>query len=108
LRRLAPHDAVSLIAAFSLAIVGVQSMAGPFWVMSTTGLSVSTAAVGIAIINSVGNVGSGVGPYWIGRMRTATGGFRAGLWSVAAMLAIATIATAVVPLSRTESGRNAS
>jgi ACS family tartrate transporter-like MFS transporter len=102
------HDAVSLIAAFSLAIVGVQSMAGPFWVMSTTGLSVSTAAVGIAIINSVGNVGSGVGPYWIGRMRTATGGFRAGLWSVAAMLAIATIATAVVPLSRTESGRNAS
>ena len=101
------HDAASLIVAFSLAIVGAQSMAGPFWAMSTSVLSVSTAAVGIAIINSVGNVGSGVGPYWIGRMRTATGGFRAGLWSVAAMLAIAVIATAVVPLSGTRSRRNA-
>jgi ACS family tartrate transporter-like MFS transporter len=93
------HGAAPLIAAFTLAMAGVQSMGGTFWAMSTEVLSRHTAAVGIAIINSVGNMGSGIGPYWIGHMRTATGSFRAGLWSVAAILAIAAVATAVVPVS---------
>jgi len=66
----------------------------------------SAAAAGIALINSVGNLGSGFGPYWIGRMRTATGGFRAGLWSVAAVLAVAAVVTILVPLPPTDSKRN--
>jgi ACS family tartrate transporter-like MFS transporter len=94
------HTAAPLIAAFALAMVGVQSMAAPFWAMSTKVFSGCTAAVGIAIINSVGNVGSGVGPYWIGHMRSASGDFRAGLWSVTGILAVAALATAVVPLPR--------
>jgi len=93
------HSAAALIAAFTLAMVGVQSMAGPFWAMSTSVLSASGAAVGIALINSLGNLGSGFGPYWIGRMRTTTGGFRAGLWSIAAILAAAVVVTIFVPLS---------
>jgi MFS transporter, ACS family, tartrate transporter len=92
------HSAIALIVAFTVAMVGVHSMTGPFWAMASSVLSGSAAAAGIALINSLGNLGGGFGPYWIGRMRTATGGFRAGLWSVAAILAMATVVTILVPL----------
>ena len=102
------HSAAALLGAFTVAMVGVQSMTGPFWTMASSIFSGSTAAAGIALINSVGNLGSGFGPYWIGRMRTATGGFRAGLWSVAAILAVAAMVTILVPLPPTHSKRSAS
>jgi ACS family tartrate transporter-like MFS transporter len=102
------HSTAALIGAFTLAMVGVQSMAGTFWAMSSGGLSGSAAAVGIAFINSLGNLGSGFGPYWIGRMRTATGEFREGLWSISAILAVAAIVTSLVPLSCSASKRGLS
>ena len=93
------HSAVALLCAFTLGMAGVQSMAGTLWAMSYGGFSGSTAAVGIAVINSLGNLGSGFGPYWIGRMRTATGEFSKGLWSISAILAVAAVVVILVPLS---------
>jgi ACS family tartrate transporter-like MFS transporter len=100
------QNAAFLLAAFTVAMVGAQSMTGPFWTMASSVMPGSAAAAGIALINSVGNLGSGFGPYWIGRMRTATGGFRAGLWSVAAVLAVAAVVTILVPLPPNDSKRN--
>jgi ACS family tartrate transporter-like MFS transporter len=80
--------ALSLIA-FGIALAASSSMAGPFWAMASGTLAESTAAKGIALINAVGNLGSGFGPYWIGYLRDATRSFRAGLWSVAILLALA-------------------
>jgi ACS family tartrate transporter-like MFS transporter len=57
--------------------------------MATVTLAESSAAKGIALINAIGNLGSGFGPYWIGYLRDATRGFRAGLWSVALLLTLA-------------------
>lgn len=94
------HSPASLVAAITLAMAGVQTMAGPFWAMSISVLSRGSAAVGIALINSLGNLGSGFGPYWIGRTRTATGSFHSGLWSVAAILAVGAAVTSLVPLPR--------
>ncbi len=51
----------------------------------------AAAARGIALINSIGNLGSGFGPYWIGYLRQVTGGFRAGLFSVAFLITMAGI-----------------
>jgi ACS family tartrate transporter-like MFS transporter len=78
-----------LVVAFSVAMIGVQSMSGPFWAMPSKLLSGAAAAAGIALINSVGNLGGGFGPYWIGHLRNASGDFRAGLLSVAGILALA-------------------
>jgi ACS family tartrate transporter-like MFS transporter len=63
-------------------------MMGPFWAMPTALLSATTAAAGIAFINSVGNLGGFFGPYIIGVVRTSTGQFRGGLLVVAAALAM--------------------
>jgi len=77
------------VAAFGIALAASNSMVGPVWAMASATLAESTAARGIALINSIGNLGSGFGPYWIGYLRDVTQSFRAGLWSVAALLAIA-------------------
>jgi ACS family tartrate transporter-like MFS transporter len=92
-----------LIVAFSVAMIGVQSMNGPFWAMPSKLLSSSAAAAGIALINSVGNLGSGFGPYWIGHLRNSSGSFKAGLLSVAAILVLAAV---VVLIASAESGRS--
>jgi len=76
------------IIALSIAVLGVFSMMGPFWSMPTSLLSGTAAAVGIAVINSIGNLGGFVGPYVIGLVRTSTGQFKGGLLLVSACLAV--------------------
>jgi MFS transporter, ACS family, tartrate transporter len=51
-------------------------------------LSRETAAVSIAAINSIGNLGGFVGPYAIGWIKTWTGSTLAGLWFLAGLLLI--------------------
>jgi ACS family tartrate transporter-like MFS transporter len=76
------------IIALSIAVLGVFSMMGPFWSMPTSLLSGTAAAVGIAVINSIGNLGGFAGPYVIGLVRTSTGQFKGGLLLVSACLAV--------------------
>lgn len=82
------HSVTPAVFLISFAVLGVFSMMGPFWSMPTSLLSTASAAVGIAFINSVGNLGGFFGPYIIGRLRDASGGFRNGLLVVAAALMI--------------------
>jgi MFS transporter, ACS family, tartrate transporter len=77
------------VLAFGIALAASSSMAGTFWSMASATLTESTAATAIALINAVGNLGSGFGPYWIGYLRDLTHGFRAGLWSVGVLMALA-------------------
>jgi MFS transporter, ACS family, tartrate transporter len=72
----------------SLALLSAFSMMGPFWATSTSLLSGTAAAAGIALINSFGNLGGFFGPYMIGMVRNATGDFRGGLIITGAMLAV--------------------
>ena len=81
------------LAAFSIALAASSSMFGPFWAMATATLPETAAAGGIALINAVGNLGSGFGPFWIGRLRDLTGSYRAGLVSVAALILLAGLLT---------------
>jgi MFS transporter, ACS family, tartrate transporter len=76
------------IVLISIAVLGVFSMMGPFWAMPTAFLSGTAAAAGIALINSVGNLGGFFGPYIIGLLRTSTGHFKGGLLVVAGALAV--------------------
>lgn len=96
-----------LIVAFSVAMIGVQSMNGPFWAMPSKLLSSSAAAAGIALINSVGNLGSGFGPYWIGHLRNSSGSFKAGLLSVAGILALAALVVLMASATSSQSASRA-
>ena len=63
----------------SFLAAGVYSFFGPFWALPNEFLTGFSAAAGIALINSVGNVGGFVGPYMIGTIAMRTGNLYAGL-----------------------------
>ena len=71
------------LAALSLAAMGVWGTLGPFWALPTAFLTGRAAAGGVALVNSVANIGGFVGPTLMGYMRDATGSFAAGLWLLA-------------------------
>ena len=81
------HGTVPSLAALSLAMLGLASMLGPFWALATSFLSGIGAAAGIALVNSVGNIGGFVGPNIIGYIREATHSFSTGLVVVGVILA---------------------
>jgi MFS family permease len=85
----------------SITLMGAFSMNGPFWATTTEMLTETSAAAGIAVINSLANLGGFLGPYTIGLIRTWTGSFRGGLLTVGALLAVSgTIALLVVDNDR--------
>jgi MFS transporter, ACS family, tartrate transporter len=61
------------MAALTIAFVGLKSTMGPFWALGTAFLSGTAAAGGIALINSVGNLGGFVGPMLVGIITDKTG-----------------------------------
>lgn len=86
----------AVIAALSLVNIGISAAKPPLWAMPTMFLSGSAAAVGIATINSIGNLGGFVGPWVIGWIKDQTGGFTGGLVFVAALLVLSAILSLVV------------
>jgi len=61
------------LAALTVAFVGLKCTIAPFWALVTTFLSGSAAAGGIALINSVGNLGGFFGPFLVGVIKDRTG-----------------------------------
>ena len=61
------------LASLALAFAGIKSTLGPFWALTTAFLSGAAAAGGIALINSVGNLGGFFGPYIVGIIKDRTG-----------------------------------
>jgi ACS family tartrate transporter-like MFS transporter len=74
---------------FSLAVMqmGIMSMLPTFWSLPTAFLSGAAAAGGIALINSVGNLGGFVAPNILGQFKEITGSFTGGLLTIAGILA---------------------
>ncbi len=67
------HNPWLAMAALTLAFAGLKSTMGPFWALGTAFLSGTAAAGGIALINSVGNLGGFVGPMLVGIITDKTG-----------------------------------
>lgn len=74
------------LGALSLAWVGLKAAQGPFWAIPPSLLTGTAAAGGIALINSVANLGGQIGPWLVGSLRKTTGGFTAGLLVSAGLL----------------------
>src|SRR5207245_143278 len=65
----AVHGLTLSLVTLSIAMLGLAAMFGPFWTLATSLVPGASAAVGIALINSVGNIGGFVGPYAVGYIR---------------------------------------
>ncbi|MDC6126995.1 MFS transporter, partial [Burkholderia gladioli] len=87
---------VGVIAALVVVNVGISAAKAPLWAMPSLFLSGSGAAAGIAMINSIGNLGGFVGPFAIGWLKGVTGGYAAGLYVVGASLALSAVLTLVL------------
>jgi MFS family permease len=74
------------LAAIALIVCAMATYAAlpTFWTLPTAFLTGSAAAGGIALINSIGNLGGFVGPYAIGWIKDATGETTLGLVVLAA------------------------
>jgi nitrate/nitrite transporter NarK len=82
------YTAVALIA---LASFGIYGLKGPFWPLPSMFLTGTAAAGGIALINSVGNLGGFVGPFILGTVKDATNSYSMGLYVLAGFSAVAAI-----------------
>ncbi|WP_141432491.1 MFS transporter [Bacillus sp. 03113] len=110
------HAAAPLfLAAISLILAGISSnlilsiifitislssmycFKGPFWALPSMILTPSMVAVGLAVINSIGNLGGFVGPYVVGRLKDATGSTLSGLIFLSIMLMFAFVMLLFIP-----------
>ena len=83
---------IGAIAAIIFGAIGIMGCKGPFWPLPSAYLTGAGAAAGIALINSVGNLGGFVGPYMLGWTKQVTNSFSGGLY----FLALVALAGAVV------------
>lgn len=74
---------IATMAALILFQVAASGIAPTFWALPCAMLTGSAAAGGIALINSVGNLGGFLGPYVMGLVQDATGSFPLGLLAIA-------------------------
>jgi MFS transporter, ACS family, tartrate transporter len=79
---------VVVVTGLGLGLAFAEGMVGPFWAMATSSMAGLSAAAGIAMINSLANLGGYFGPDIIGFFRDAGGGFRGGLLAIAATVTI--------------------
>jgi cyanate permease len=70
---------VMVLALLCLGQIGVSAMPPLFWPIPSAFLTGSSAAAGIAAINSIGNLSGFAGPYVMGYLKDTTGDFTAGL-----------------------------
>jgi len=98
------HKAIGVIGALVVVNVGISAAKAPLWAMVTTFMSGAGAAAGIAMINSIGNLGGFIGPYMIGWIKGKTGSYTGGLYVVGATLALSAVLTLLLRRKTSESG----
>jgi MFS transporter, ACS family, tartrate transporter len=74
------------LALLSCTAVGIWSALGPTWALPMNMLTGPAAASGLALINSIGNIGGFVGPFLVGIARETTNSFAGGLFVIAGSL----------------------
>src|SRR3954462_1197368 len=80
--------------------IGVSAVPPLFWPLPSTFLTGSSAAAGIAAINSLGNLSGFGGPYVMGYLRDLTGNFTAALLVLGACALAGAIVTMTLRISR--------
>jgi MFS transporter, ACS family, tartrate transporter len=82
-----------------VSIIGLTGYTSSFWAYATSFLAGTANAAAIGLINSVGNLGSFVGPYAMGWLKEHTTGYTAGML----VLAASSVMTALLVLTAEKS-----
>jgi ACS family tartrate transporter-like MFS transporter len=81
------------VAAMCIATVGIYGSRPSFWPMPSLFLTGASAAVGMALINSIGNLGGYFGPMIVGWIKDSTKSFEMALYFLAACALLSTVIT---------------
>ena len=83
------RNPIAELACITIAAAGTSSCVGPFWAIPSSILGEEAAAGGIALINSVGNLGGFAGPYAAGYIVEKAHGFGPALTMMSIALGLA-------------------
>lgn len=97
---------VILLLALCVTAFGIWGTVGPFWAMPTSVLNKQAAAAGIALINSVGNLGGFAGPALVGVIKQHLREFRYALLAMAISLLAAAFLALLVGRAPSEKEKN--
>ncbi len=81
------------IVAISIFTVGIYGSRATFWPMPSVFLTGAAAAVGMALINSIGNLGGYFGPMIVGWIKDSTKSFETALYFLAACALLSAVIT---------------
>ena len=96
---------VLLVLSITLSQFGQRSLLAVFWSIPPVFLAGTAAAAGIALINSVGNIGGNFGPAMVGWLRQGSSGYTSGLLVLAGVLATEAILIASMRIPRKTDGK---
>ena len=82
------HHPIAVMIPVIVAAMGVFSALPIFWALPPRFLTGAAAAGGIALINSLGNLGGFAAPYATGALSDLTGSNRAGMWAVGVIMVV--------------------
>jgi ACS family 4-hydroxyphenylacetate permease-like MFS transporter len=91
------HPAIQLLG-ICLASTGSYTALSVFWTTPDHALSFQARAVGIAVINATGNIGSALNPVVVGWLRDLTQSFTTGLIYAAVLLVIGAFVVLTLPI----------
>ena len=90
------------IVCLSIATMGIIAGYTVFWVVPGTFLTGVAVAGGIALVNSMGNLGGFIAPFTIGWIKSETGSFPDALLVLAGAMAVAGIIAFIIRPARKE------
>jgi ACS family tartrate transporter-like MFS transporter len=82
--------------------MGIYGAIAPFLSMPSAALTGAAAASGLALVNSLGNLGGFVAPYAVGLLKDATGNNQSGLLFLSFCLCVTAVATYLYARKRPE------
>ena len=85
------NNAAVLVIGLSMAATGSIASFGLFWLLPARVLNGVAAAAGIAMINSIGQIGGLVGPFMVGRVKDLTHSASGGLYAIAAVCLLSAV-----------------
>lgn len=97
---LAAHGANSVMQLLGviMASAGAYAAMVIFWTTPDQSISLRSRAIGIAVINATGNMGSAMSPLLFGWLKDLTGSFNAGFYLVAGFLVLGALVVWRIPM----------
>jgi ACS family tartrate transporter-like MFS transporter len=90
----------TMIILFTIASIGTKAYLPAFWSLPSLFLSESAAAGSIGFINSIGNLGGGVGPFLLGVFKDRTGSFFLGILFLSISMTLTAIILMILRFDR--------